>query len=141
LPYRYKVLAFTIAAVVGGVSGFLYMVVVQYTSPETLSFHHSIDLLASMVIGGAGSIIGSLIGGIYYVLVPNFTNEVAPTLTSLIQGALLLAILFMLPGGIASLPQLLHRRLSPGRAGGFVSQSASTGDPPSPASTKQSVSD
>ena len=53
-PYRYKVLAFTIASLIGGVSGFLYMVVVQYTSPETMSFGHSITLLASMVIGGAG---------------------------------------------------------------------------------------
>ena len=45
-PYRYKVLAFTIASLIGGVSGFLYMVVVQYTSPETMSFGHSITLLA-----------------------------------------------------------------------------------------------
>lgn len=108
-PYRYKVLAFTIASMVGGVSGFLYMVVVQYTSPETLAFHHSISLLASMVVGGAGSIIGSLIGGVYYVLVPNFTNEVAPTLTSLIQGVILLLVLFVLPGGIASLPRIVRR--------------------------------
>lgn len=108
-PYNYKVLAFTIASMVGGVSGFLYMVVVQYTSPETLAFHHSISLLASMVVGGAGTIIGSLIGGIYYVLVPNFTNEVAPTLTSLIQGAILLVVLFVLPGGVASLPRVIRR--------------------------------
>lgn len=108
-PYRYKVLAFTIASMVGGVSGFLYMVVVQYTSPETLAFHHSISLLAAMVVGGAGSIVGSLIGGVYYVLVPNFTNDVAPTLTSLIQGAILLVVLFVLPGGIASLPRVLRR--------------------------------
>jgi branched-chain amino acid transport system permease protein len=111
-PYRYKVLAFTIAAMVGGISGFLYMVVVQYTSPETLAFHHSISLLAAMVVGGAGSIIGSLLGGVYYVLVPNFTNDVAPTLTSLIQGAILLFVLFVLPGGLASLPRVLRRRFS-----------------------------
>ena len=73
-PYRYKVLAFTIASLLGGVSGFLYMVVIQYTSPETLSFGHSITLVAAMVIGGAGSIVGSLLGGAYYVLVPQLTN-------------------------------------------------------------------
>ncbi|GGH37021.1 branched-chain amino acid ABC transporter permease [Microbacterium album] len=110
-PYRYKVMAFTIAAMIGGVSGFLYMVVVQYTSPETLAFHHSISLLASMVIGGAGSIVGSLIGGAYYVLVPNVTNEIDSTLTALIQGVILLVVLFVLPGGIASLPRVLRRLL------------------------------
>ncbi|WP_231916061.1 branched-chain amino acid ABC transporter permease [Microbacterium karelineae] len=117
-PYRHKVMAFTIAAMIGGVAGFLYMVVVQYTSPETLAFHHSISLLASMVVGGAGSIVGALLGGIYYVFVPSFTNEIAPTLTALIQGAILLAVLIVLPGGLASVPhrirRLLRRRTSRG---------------------------
>lgn len=110
-PYRYKVMAFTIAAMIGGVSGFLYMVVVQYTSPETLAFHHSINLLASMVVGGAGSIAGSILGGFYYVFVPNLTNEIAPTLTALIQGIILLVVLFVLPGGLASIPHRIRRML------------------------------
>ncbi|MDY0829774.1 branched-chain amino acid ABC transporter permease [Microbacterium sp. BG28] len=108
-PYRYKVLAFTVASLIGGVSGFLYMVVVQYTSPETMSFGHSIQLLAAMVIGGAGSIIGSLLGGAYYVLAPQLTNLVDPNLTAVLQGALLLVVLFVLPGGLASLPARLRR--------------------------------
>ena len=108
-PYRYKVLAFTIASLIGGVSGFLYMVVIQYTSPETMSFGHSIELLAAMVIGGAGSIVGSLLGGAYYVLVPQLTNLVDPSLTALLQGAILLVVLFVLPGGLASLPRALTR--------------------------------
>ena len=108
-PYRYKVLAFTVASLLGGVSGFLYMVVIQYTSPETLSFGHSITLVASMVIGGAGSIIGSLLGGAYYVLVPQLTNLIDPGLTAVLQGAILLVVLFVLPGGLVSLPRLWRR--------------------------------
>jgi branched-chain amino acid transport system permease protein len=108
-PYRYKVLAFTIASLIGGVSGFLYMLVIQYTSPETMSFGHSIELLAAMVIGGAGSIVGSILGGAYYVLVPELTNLVDPNLTALLQGALLLLVLFLLPGGLASLLRTLTR--------------------------------
>jgi branched-chain amino acid transport system permease protein len=109
-PYRYKVLAFTIASLIGGVSGFLYMVVVQYTSPETMSFGHSISLLAAMVIGGAGSIIGSLLGGAYYVLAPVVTNNIDSSLTAVLQGVILLVILFVLPGGLVSLPRLWRRR-------------------------------
>ncbi|OCG74252.1 branched-chain amino acid ABC transporter permease [Microbacterium sediminis] len=126
-PYRYKVMAFTIAAMIGGVSGFLYMVVVQYTSPETLAFHHSINLLASMVVGGAGSIAGSILGGLYYVFVPNFTNEIAPTLTALIQGVILLVVLFVLPGGLASIPHRIRRVLR--------SRRATPSDSPSPSRT------
>jgi len=113
-PYRYKVLAFTVASLIGGVSGFLYMVVVQYTSPETMSFGHSIQLLASMVIGGAASILGSVLGGAYYVLVPQLTNIIDPNLTALLQGAILLLVLFVLPGGLVSLPRLWRRRRGKG---------------------------
>jgi branched-chain amino acid transport system permease protein len=108
-PYRYKVLAFTIASLIGGVSGFLYMLVIQYTSPETMSFGHSINLVAAMVIGGSASIVGSILGGIYYVLVPQLTNAVDPNLTALLQGAILLVVLFVLPGGLVSLPRALTR--------------------------------
>ncbi|HWM15699.1 MAG TPA: branched-chain amino acid ABC transporter permease [Microbacterium sp.] len=126
-PYRYKVLAFTIASLIGGVSGFLYMVVVQYTSPETMSFGHSISLLAAMVIGGAGSILGSLLGGAYYVLAPQVTNAIDSSLTAVMQGAILLVILFVLPGGLVSLPRLWRRRKreGPGKpAAGSVAASA-----------------
>lgn len=108
-PYRYKVLAFTVASIFGGASGFLYLVAVQYTSPETLTFVHSIGLVIAMVVGGAGSIIGSLIGGAYYVLVPQITNAIDPSLTAIIQGVILLAVLFLLPGGLVSLPRVIGR--------------------------------
>lgn len=108
-PYRTKVLAFTVASIFGGASGFLYLAAVRYTSPETLSFGHSISLLAAMVIGGAGSIAGSLIGGAYYVLVPLLTNAVDPGLTTVSQGAILLIVLFLLPEGLVSLPRVLRR--------------------------------
>lgn len=138
-PYRFKVLAFTIASLIGGVSGFLYMVVVQYTSPETLSFGHSIQLLAAMVIGGAGSIVGSLLGGAYYVLAPQLTNAVDPSLTAVLQGALLLLVLFVLPGGLASLParlQRLRRRAAGGREHHPGAPPTSSADVPTPAATK-----
>jgi branched-chain amino acid transport system permease protein len=108
-PYRYKVLAFTIASLIAGVSGFLYMAVIEYTSPETMAFSHSIELVAAMVIGGSASIVGSILGGAYYVLVPQLTNAVDPNLTLLLQGAILLVVLFVLPGGLVSLPRLLSR--------------------------------
>ena len=143
-PYRYKVLAFTIASLIGGVSGFLYMVVVQYTSPETMSFGHSITLLASMVIGGAGSILGSLLGGAYYVLAPVVTNNIDSSLTAVLQGVILLAILFVLPGGLVSLPRLWRRRkrddrgTPPPRVAVPTAASAPSTSPPEPNPPTQS---
>lgn len=116
-PYRYKVLAFTISALIGGVSGFLYMLIIQFTSPETLSFPHSIELVAAMVIGGSASIVGSILGGAFYVLAPQLTNLADPNLTLLLQGAILLVVLFLLPGGLVSLPRALTRGRRRSRAG------------------------
>ncbi|KAA9132120.1 branched-chain amino acid ABC transporter permease [Microbacterium caowuchunii] len=138
-PYRYKVMAFTVAAIIGGVAGFLYMAVVQYTSPETMSFGHSITLLASMVIGGAASIVGSLLGGAYYVLVPQLTNVIDPNLTALLQGALLLFVLFVLPGGLVSLPRRIARAVRRSRGGTGRSGSPSTS--PSRPATERTVTE
>lgn len=106
-PYRYKVLAFTIASLFGGVAGFLYLGIVQYTSPETMSFHTSINMVAAMVIGGSASILGTILAAIYFVLVPSLVNEIDPSLTALFSGAILLAVLFLVPGGVVSLPRRL----------------------------------
>jgi branched-chain amino acid transport system permease protein len=108
-PYRYKVMAFTIASLFGGVAGFMYLGVVQYTSPETLSFHTSINMVAAMVIGGSASILGTIFGAIYFVLVPSVANEVDSSLTALISGAILLAVLFLVPGGVVSLPRRISQ--------------------------------
>jgi branched-chain amino acid transport system permease protein len=129
-PYRGKVVAFTVASLIGGVAGFLYMVVVQFTSPETMSFGHSIELLAAMVIGGAASIAGSLIGGAYYVLIPQLTNVIDPNATALLQGAILLLALFVLPGGLVSLSRVIRRRLAQhGRTGPGPHQTTQTAEP------------
>ena len=104
-PYRYKVLAFTVASLFGGAAGFLYIAVVQYTSPETLSFATSINLIAAMVIGGSASILGTILGAIYFVVLPIAAGQIDASRTALISGAVLLAVLFLLPGGLVSLPR------------------------------------
>jgi len=108
-PYRYKVLSFTVASMFGGVSGFLYLAAISYTSPETMSFVHSIGLIVAMVVGGAASIVGSLLGGAYYVLIPQITNAINPNLTAVFQGIILLLVLFLLPGGLVTLPAAIRR--------------------------------
>jgi branched-chain amino acid transport system permease protein len=93
----------------------MYLGVVQYTSPETLNFFTSINLVAAMVIGGSASIVGTALGAVYYVLVPVLAGQVNSSRTALISGAILLAVLFLLPAGLVSLPRRLARLRSSGR--------------------------
>ncbi|HEY8587914.1 MAG TPA: branched-chain amino acid ABC transporter permease [Naasia sp.] len=125
-PYRYKVLAFTIASMYGGAAGFLYIVALQYTSSETLSFGHSIELVIATIVGGAGSIVGSILGGAIYVLIPQITNAIYPEATTVVQGVVILLVLFLLPGGLASLPRVLARLARRRRGGHNVDSSSST---------------
>jgi branched-chain amino acid transport system permease protein len=115
--YRYKVLAFTISSLYGGAAGFLYLGAVQFTSPETSSFIVSINMLAAMVIGGSASIAGSLIGGIFYVLVPFLAGQVNSSQTAIYSGAVLLVVLLIVPGGLITVPRVIKRLTNRRRSG------------------------
>lgn len=108
--YRYKVMAFTVASFYGGAAGFLYLAAVQFVSPESLSFVISINLLAALVIGGTASIVGSIIGGAFYVLVPFLAGQINSSQTSIFSGAALLIVLFLVPGGLITMPKVLSRQ-------------------------------
>ncbi|TFD59681.1 branched-chain amino acid ABC transporter permease [Cryobacterium sp. Hh7] len=140
-PYRYKVLAFTIASLLGGTAGFLYLAIVQYTSPETLSFFTSINLVAAMVIGGSATIIGTILGATYYVVVPVLAGQVNSSRTALISGVILLLVLFVLPKGLASLPRsilrwtrAIHRRMGGGGSPDSTGRGSVAPDASGPAS-------
>jgi branched-chain amino acid transport system permease protein len=63
------------------------------------------------------------------VLAPQLTNAVDSSLTAVLQGVILLVILFVLPGGLVSLPRLWRRRKNEHRgmpAGGAGSAQAAT---------------
>ncbi|HWL02852.1 MAG TPA: branched-chain amino acid ABC transporter permease [Microbacteriaceae bacterium] len=127
-PYRYKVLAFTIAAIYGGIAGFLLIVWGQFTSSETLAFHNSIDLVIASIVGGAGSIVGAVLGGIFYVAVSQIMNGLQLSIyTTLVQGVVIIVILFLLPGGLASLPRTIRRLVRRGRSGHSVGADPTAG--------------
>jgi branched-chain amino acid transport system permease protein len=98
---RYKVLAFTVAALCGGVAGWLYLVAVQFVSPDSLQLTLAVSLLASLVVGGVRSRLGALIGAAFYVLVPDITDKLTPGRSYLVDGVVLLVVLFFFRGGIA----------------------------------------
>jgi len=109
---RYKVLAFTVAAVCGGVAGWLYLVAVQFVSPDSLQLALSVSLLASLVVGGLRSRLGALIGAAFYVLVPDVTDKLTPGRSYLVDGVVLLVVLFFFRDGIAGALKLGANRVA-----------------------------
>jgi branched-chain amino acid transport system permease protein len=137
--HRYKVLAFTVASFYGGAAGFLYLVAVQYTSPELLSFLVTVNMLAALVIGGFMSIWGSLIAGFFYVYVPTIAGSVDASRTSIFYGAALLLVLFIVPGGLVGGITRLGRLVGAKVVGGRppTSAPATLTEPPAVTSTQQ----
>lgn len=131
---REKTTAFTISAGLGGVGGFIYVYTTQYVSADTLNFLLSIMFLATLVIGGLRSLLGPVIGALFYVYIPTLAGSVSPEQSSLMYGLAVVLVVLFLPVGIAGLfsPRTWRRLLRRGRRGTGLSEDAGQPDPLQP---------
>ena len=95
----YKTTTFGLSALFTGVAGALSTIVIQFVAPDSFTLFLSIYLFVGLVIGGIGSIFGAFIGGAFIVLVPNLTGDISKAATGVIYGVLLVAFMYVLPGG------------------------------------------
>ncbi len=68
--FRYKLAAFAISSFYAGVTGVLYTYYLGIANYEQFTIITSIDYLAMIIIGGLGSILGSILGAIFVTLLP-----------------------------------------------------------------------
>jgi len=68
--YRYKLLAFAISSFYAGVCGVLYTYYLGIANYEQFQIGVSIDYLAMIIIGGLGSVFGSILGAIFVTMLP-----------------------------------------------------------------------
>ena len=84
---RYKVLAFVIASFFAGTAGGLLVHLVQLAHPSQFTFLKSIDILLYLVVGGLGSIWGSIVAALLLTFLPEvlrFSQELRLILYPLI---------------------------------------------------------
>jgi branched-chain amino acid transport system permease protein len=113
---RYKTLAFGVSAAYAGVAGSLFAIATTYVNPDTFPVALSILLLVGVVVGGLGSLVGLIAGAVFIQFLPTWSQEVSksPGAPSVVSGALLIALMFVLPMGVAGLVErlrLLTRRI------------------------------
>ena len=108
--YRYKILAFVIAAVTCGLAGAIVAQQNQYLNSDFISFNLSIFILLLVLFGGSGNQYGPLVGAILLTLIDALLAR-WPSIQHLLYGALLLFSLYLMPNGVAGLiKQLLGGR-------------------------------
>lgn len=114
-PTRQRVLAFVLSSVYAGVAGGLYAYLNRYVNPDTFSFSDSIRFLLMVILGGAGTSFGPLIGAGILTWIPNVLQAFGKW-QLFAYGALLALVIFFLPKGIVGSVQDLWLRVRFGRA-------------------------
>ena len=107
---RYKARAFGISAFYAGIGGSLLAHYTNFIGPDNFTIVHSIVFLAMIVVGGLGSIPGSILGGVFITWIPEVIKMVAdyfPSafqqtvgLHSLIYGGIIVVFLIFEPLGL-----------------------------------------
>ncbi len=95
---RYKIMAFSLAAFFAGIAGALYAHNVTFIKPTDFDYNRSIDILVYVVLGGMGSIKGSVIAAIVLTVLPNLLRS-ADELRMLLYALALIVIMIFNAGG------------------------------------------
>ena len=108
---RYKTIAFAISAFYTGVAGGLFAYLITYLSPDAFTIELSVDFIAMIVIGGMGSILGSIIGA---VILTGMQQVLAGLLDLqiLIFGLSLIVFMIFMPKGISGMIYDLKKRFA-----------------------------
>lgn len=97
--YWYKIKAFAVGTFFAGVSGALFAHMMQYINPSDFGFSRSFDILNFVVLGGLGSIPGTILGTAVLSLAPEFLRFVKEY-RMLIYGALMIMMMIFRPYGL-----------------------------------------
>jgi branched-chain amino acid transport system permease protein len=116
--FPYKLLSFSLSAFYAGVAGALFAGLLRTAIPEDYTFLHSIILLAMVLVGGLGRLVGTVFGVIFITLVPvlldlmvsyianvydpNFTIFLGP-LKEFVFGGLIIVFIIVEPEGLVGM--------------------------------------
>lgn len=117
---RYKVGAFALSSFYAAAAGALYGSYLRHVTPEQFDLLLSIQYVAMIIVGGVGTIFGSILGALFIVLIPRVVEQVSPaipfvshtatgsgitifTLNQIIFGILIVVFLVGEPRGLAGI--------------------------------------
>jgi len=106
---RYKVQVFVLSAVYASIAGSLYAHYVTFISPSSFGLMPSIMFLMMVVIGGAGTIWGALLGTAVLTSLPEYLRGLKDFEVLAYGGILMVVLLFMPQGVLEGMQKLLKR--------------------------------
>lgn len=117
--FAYKMSAFVIAAVIAGVAGHLYFIQLLAITPELFHILGLITIFLMVIMGGADSLLGPLVGAWVVTFLPEWFEPLGlddPNRQTLAFGVLLILFMLLAPAGIAGLAGRAVDRVAPAPA-------------------------
>jgi branched-chain amino acid transport system permease protein len=106
---RTKMIAMAICAALGALSGSLYAFFFHFLSPEMVGTPRSLELVAMLVVGGEGTLVGPLFGSVLLTMLPTVFQPLALYKTFASGALLVLAVLYLPQGMFGVLAGWLQR--------------------------------
>ncbi|MCY1420713.1 urea ABC transporter, permease protein UrtC [compost metagenome] len=109
-PLRYRLTAFVIAGTGGGLAGILWANYALFVSPDMGAWHKSGELMAMVILGGVGTLLGPLLGAATYLGLEQVLSQWTEHWMLIFGPLLLLVVLFGKKGVYGLLLSLLQRK-------------------------------
>ena len=118
----YKTVNFALSASLGSLAGLMWCLDKGFVAGQDFTFLLAIDLIIGLVIGGVGTLQGSVFGGLFVVWVRDLTKRISiplgfytldgdGPLSAAIFGLILILFTFFAPGGIASMVTAVQKKI------------------------------
>jgi branched-chain amino acid transport system permease protein len=107
---HYKFMVFVVAGGIAGLAGALQVANRSYFSPDELTYHVSTLALFAALIGGRGTLVGAFGGAAVIVVVRDYVVAYIDGHGPLLLGILFVAVVYLLPNGIAGSMRSMRRR-------------------------------
>lgn len=115
-PHAFKVFAFAVGAMLGGVGGALYPAQVGIINPYNLNVAASIDMVIWVAVGGRGKLWGAVFGALLVNVMLSSLSSDLPQFWPFVQGGLFIGVVLLFPDGFVGVWARLEEQVA-ARAG------------------------
>lgn len=98
-----KLIVFAVSAALGSVAGVLQAYFRGAVSPEIMYWATSGQVLMYVIVGGVGTLVGPVVGAVFFIIVEHYVSSWAPEAWQVIFGALFMLVVVGVPGGFGGL--------------------------------------